>query len=58
MYWLIIIAVHINDPTDIPGRVELAFHDQQSCLYALNNMKWNLKFKSFKVEATCEKRQY
>jgi hypothetical protein len=56
MWWLIIIAVHINDPSDIPGRVELSFHDQQSCESAMSTIKYYLKFKSFKVEAKCEKR--
>jgi hypothetical protein len=56
MWWLIIIAVHVNDPSDVPGRVELAFADQQSCESASTTMKYYLKFKSFKVEAKCIKR--
>ena len=56
MWWLIIIAVHVSDPTDVPGKVELAFEDQVSCEHALTTMKYYLKFKSFKVEGKCEKR--
>jgi hypothetical protein len=55
MWVLILIAVHLTDPTDQPGRVELQFPDQKSCQQALNMMKWQLKFKSFKVEGTCQK---
>jgi hypothetical protein len=55
MWLLILLAVHVNDPTDIPGRVELQFRDQRSCEEVLNSMKWNLKFKSFKVEGKCQK---
>ena len=55
MWLLIIIAVHISDPSNQPGRVELAFPDQISCENVLNTMKYNLKYKSFKVEATCQK---
>jgi hypothetical protein len=55
MWLLIIVAMHISDPTDVPGRVEIQFHDQHSCEQALSTLKWNLKFKSFKVEGRCQK---
>ena len=49
------MAIHINDPLDQPGRVELVFHDQKTCEQVLSTMKWNLKFKSFKVVGECKK---
>lgn len=55
MWLLIILAVHINDPNDVPGKVELHFPDQHSCESAASTMKYYLKFKSFKVEAKCQK---
>lgn len=55
MWLLILIAIHINDPTDQPGRVEIQFPDQKSCQQALSTMKWQLKFKSFKVVGECQK---
>ena len=55
MWILILIAVHMNDPLDQPGRVELEFPDQQTCQQALASMKWQLKFKSFKVVGECKK---
>ena len=57
MWLLIILAVHVNDPTDIPGRAEIQFPDQKSCQQALATIKWQLKFKSFKVVGECQ-RQY
>ena len=55
MWLLILMAIHINDPLDQPGRVELVFHDQKTCEQVLSTMKWNLKFKSFKVVGECKK---
>ena len=56
MWLLILIAVNVNDPTDQPGKVEIYFQDQKSCQHALETIKWNLKFKSFKVVGECKKK--
>ncbi len=56
MWALLLIAVHINNPNDIPGRVELNFQSQQSCQQALDTLKWSLKFDSFKIVGKCEKK--
>lgn len=54
MQWiLIILAVHVNDPKDIPGRVEIQMPSQQICEHALTDLKYEFKFKSFKVEGRC-----
>ena len=55
MWILIILAVHINNPKDVPGRIELKFADQPSCEQALSSMKWQLKFDSFKIDGKCIK---
>lgn len=55
MWILILIAMHINNPNDQPGRVELEFKDRASCEFALASMKFELKFKNFKVEGECRK---
>lgn len=55
MWILILIAVHVNNPNDIPGKIEILFSSQQSCEYALSTMKWQLKFDSFKVIGKCQK---
>jgi hypothetical protein len=50
-----LIAVHINNPNDIPGRVTIQFQTQQQCESALQSMTYWLKFESFKVEGRCQK---
>jgi len=56
MWLMILIAVHLTDPNDIPGKVTLEFPDQQSCEHAKSSMTYWLKFKNFKVESTCTKK--
>ena len=56
MWLMILIAVHINDPTDIPGKIILEFPNQQSCEKSKQSMEYWLKFKNFKVEASCLKK--
>jgi hypothetical protein len=55
MWLMILIAVHINDPKDIPGRITLQFMSQQQCEQSLQSMTYWLKFESFRVEAKCQK---
>ena len=55
MWLMILIAVHVNDPQDQPGKVELVFPDQQTCQQVLNTITWQLKFKNFKVVGECKK---
>lgn len=55
MWLMILIAVHINDPKDIPGKITLQFQTQQQCEQALQSMTYWLKFESFKVEGKCQK---
>jgi len=55
MWMLVLLAVNINDPQDQPGRVEMQFPDQPTCQAALSTIKWQLKFKSFKVVGECKK---
>ena len=56
MWMLILIAVHLNDPLDQPGKVELQFQDQKSCEQVLSTMTWTLKFKGFKVVGECQRK--
>jgi len=56
MWLMILIAVHINDPKDIPGKVYLEFPDQISCEQTAKTMTFWLKFESFKVQAQCLKK--
>ena len=55
MWLMILIAVHLKDPKDIPGRVTLEFPTQASCEQSLESMTYWLKFDNFKVEGKCQK---
>jgi hypothetical protein len=53
MWMLLLIAVHVNNPNDIPARLTLQFQTQQQCEQALQSMTYWVKFESFKVEGKC-----
>lgn len=55
MWILVILAVHVNDPEDIPGRVLLEFNSQKECESAQSTIQSWIKFKSFKVTSECKK---
>ena len=57
MWLLIIIAVNVNDPNDIPGWAHVPFPSYAECQEAKSkSISW-LKFnKSFQIEMRCEKR--
>jgi hypothetical protein len=55
MWVLIILAVAINDPKDIPGRVTIEFPTLQECERARSTMTSWLKFSNFKVEGKCQR---
>jgi hypothetical protein len=50
------MAVHLNNPQDIPGRVTLEFENQSQCQQSLRSMTYWLKFSNFKVEGQCVKK--
>jgi len=50
-----LIAIHINDPKDIPARIEMRFSNQQECQQALNSLTYWVKFENFKIEGKCIK---
>jgi hypothetical protein len=55
MWILLLIAVNINSPNDIPAKVWLEFDTQESCEKSLSSLKVWLKFNSFKVQGQCTK---
>jgi hypothetical protein len=56
MWLMILIAVHISDPKDIPGKITLEFQDLNVCEQTLRSMTYWLKFDNFKVEGKCLKK--
>jgi hypothetical protein len=55
MWILIMIAVHVTNPNDQPGKVQLQFETEKSCVEALQSIQYELKFKQFRVEGKCVK---
>lgn len=55
MWMLILLAVHTNNPNDIPGKIQMKFSTEQQCIEALNSMTYWLKFEFFKVIGKCQK---
>jgi hypothetical protein len=55
MWLMILIAVHIKNPEDIPGKILIQFQSQQQCEQALQSMTYWLKFEQFKVVGKCQK---
>jgi hypothetical protein len=55
MWFLILIAVHVNNPNDIPGRVSMQFATQEECERARSTVSSWLKFSNFKVVSECKK---
>jgi hypothetical protein len=55
MWLMMLIAVHINNPNDIPGRITLQFQTQQQCEQTLQTITYWLKFDQFKIEGKCQK---
>ena len=56
MWILLLLAVSVSDPTDIPGRATIQFQSQQECEQARATVTSWLKFDSFKVTTQCQKK--
>ena len=56
MWLMILLAVHTQDPKDIPGRITLEFTDQAACEQSLSTMTYWLKFNNFRIEGRCTKK--
>lgn len=54
MWLLILIAVHVNNPKDIPGKVELRFDNKEACEKSLSSLTFQLKTRLYKIEGKCE----
>ena len=55
MWILILMAIHTNNPNDMPGKITLEFQTQQQCEQSLKSMTYWLKFDQFKVVGKCLK---
>ena len=55
MWILILMAIHTNNPNDMPGKITLEFQTQQQCEQSLKSMTYWLKFDQFMVVGKCQK---
>lgn len=56
MKWILLLSVvNIHDPTDIPGKMELIFPSEQTCVHTATTLSYTVKFDWFKVTAECKK---
>ena len=55
MWILLLIAIHINNPNDIPAKVQIPFESSAACESAKANMTYWIKFDNFKVVGECKK---
>jgi len=55
MWVLIIIAININNPQDIPATITLDMPSLHVCEEVLDSLKYKIKYSSYKVEGRCQK---
>jgi len=55
MWLLIIIAVNINNPQDVPATITLDMPSLHMCEEVLDSLKYKMKYTSYKVEGKCQK---
>ena len=55
MWLLIILAVNINNPNDIPGKVSVEFATEAQCEQARASVKYWFKFDGFRAQPQCQK---
>lgn len=56
MWLLILIAVHVNNPADIPASLQMTFPTEAECISAKDSLTYWVKFDWFKVTAKCQKK--
>jgi len=56
MWLLLLTAVNISNPTDIPASVTLELSSQHECEQTLKTMTFWVKFKSFKITGQCKQK--
>lgn len=58
MEWILLItAMHVNNPDDVPARIQLSFETEKQCLQTAQTLDYWIKFKDFKLETQCLKKK-
>jgi len=56
MWLLVILAININNPQDIPAKIVLEMPSIHECEQILDTMKYTIKYSSYKVEGSCQRK--
>jgi hypothetical protein len=54
MWFLILIAVNVNNPEDQPAWVRISFDSEPACRLAAANITYWIKFKNFRIDTECK----
>lgn len=49
--------MHVNNPDDVPARIQLSFETEQQCLQTAQTLDYWIKFEQFKLETQCLKKK-
>ena len=49
--------MHVNNPDDVPARIQLSFETEKQCLQTAQTLDYWIKFKDFKLETQCLKKK-
>ena len=56
MWTLLLLAVSISNPRDMPATVTLDFPDRTSCEQSAATLTYTIKYNGYKVIAQCQKK--
>lgn len=58
MEWILLLtAMHINNPNNIPATVSMKFDTEKACLEAKNSVEYKIKYESYKMVAECQRKK-
>lgn len=54
MIWILLLtAMHVDNPKDVPATMQFEVETEERCIALANTFKYELKFKQYKIEASC-----
>lgn len=53
MWILLLTAIHLNNPNDIPAKITIEFETETQCLEALKTIDYKIKYSNYKIEPKC-----
>lgn len=53
MWILLLTAIHLSNPNDVPAKITIEFQTETQCLEALKTIDYKIKYSNYKIEPTC-----